>query len=55
MTTTHPLVLGHYAEMIEKLLTAAPQLGFLAVWTSDSGAGFEHVKSLYVAAMAVPT
>ncbi len=48
MTTTHPLVLGHYAEMIEKLLTAVPQLGFLAVWTSDSGAGFEHVKSLYV-------
>ncbi|MBN1541782.1 hypothetical protein JW992_06520 [candidate division KSB1 bacterium] len=48
MTTTHPKVLDHYAEMVQKLLTAVPQLGFLSVWTSDSGAGFEHTKSLYV-------
>ena len=25
-----------------------PDLGFLDVWTNDSGSGFEHTKSLYV-------
>ena len=25
-----------------------PELGFLNIWTNDSGAGFEHTKSLYV-------
>ncbi|MBC7188586.1 MAG: hypothetical protein H5U38_16295 [Calditrichaeota bacterium] len=31
-----------------KLMREVPELGFLAVWTNDSGAGFEHTKSLYV-------
>jgi len=48
MTITHPKVLAHYAEMIQKLLKEVPDLGFLNVWTNDSGAGFEHTKSLYV-------
>ena len=48
MTITHPKVLGHYAEMIQKLLKEVPDLGFLNIWTNDSGAGFEHTKSLYV-------
>jgi hypothetical protein len=48
MTITHPLVLDHYAEMVEKLLKEVPDLGFLDIWTNDSGAGFEHTKSLYV-------
>jgi hypothetical protein len=48
MTITHPKVLAHYAEMIQKLLKEVPDLGFLNIWTNDSGAGFEHTKSLYV-------
>jgi hypothetical protein len=34
--------------MVERLLDEAPELGFLSVWTNDSGAGFEHTQSLYV-------
>ncbi len=48
MTTAHPLVQAHYAEMVRRLLTEVPELGFLSVWTNDSGAGFEYTKSLYV-------
>ncbi|MCR4438072.1 MAG: hypothetical protein QHJ34_03415 [bacterium] len=48
MTTAHPRVRAHYAEMMRKLMREVPELGFLAVWTNDSGAGFEHTKSLYV-------
>ena len=48
MTTTHPKVLEHYAEMVSKLVQEIPELGFITVWSNDSGAGFEHTKSLYV-------
>ncbi|MBN2417260.1 hypothetical protein JXO52_15590 [bacterium] len=48
MTITHPRVREHYAEMVEALMREVPDLGFLSVWTNDSGAGFEHTKSLYV-------
>ncbi|MFC1502463.1 hypothetical protein ACFL6A_03525 [bacterium] len=48
MTIVHPKVQEHYAEMMEKLLKEIPQLGYLCIWTNDSGAGFEHTKSLYV-------
>ena len=48
MTITHPLVREHYAEMITRLLGEVPDLGYLTVWTNDSGSGFEHTKSLYV-------
>jgi len=48
MTVTHPLVQGHYAEMMTKLMEDIPELGFLSIWTNDSGAGFEHTQSLYV-------
>ena len=48
MTLTHPRVREHYAEMITALLREVPDLGFLTVWTNDSGSGFEHTKSLYV-------
>jgi hypothetical protein len=34
--------------MIARLLAEVPELGFLTVWTNDSGSGFEHTKSLYV-------
>ena len=48
MTITHPLVRAHYAEMITKLLREVPELGYITIWTNDSGSGFEHTKSLYV-------
>jgi hypothetical protein len=48
MTITHPAVLDHYAEMMDRLLAQVPELGFLSIWTNDSGAGFEYTKSLYV-------
>jgi hypothetical protein len=48
MTLAHPRVLEHYAEMVAALMREVPDLGFLDVWSNDSGAGFEHTKSLYV-------
>ncbi len=48
MTITHPKVREHYAEMLQKLMKEVPELGFISIWTNDSGAGFEHTKSLYV-------
>jgi len=48
MTLAHPLVCDHYAEMMTALMREVPDLGFLSVWTNDSGSGFEHTKSLYV-------
>ncbi|MCK5821305.1 MAG: hypothetical protein KAH17_05450 [Bacteroidales bacterium] len=48
MTITHPVVLNHYWEMTQKLIREVPDLGFFTIWTNDSGAGFEHTKSLYV-------
>jgi len=48
MTLAHPLVREHYAEMLRALLAEVPDLGFLTIWTNDSGSGFEHTTSLYV-------
>jgi len=48
MTIAHPLVRDHYGQMLAKLMDEVPELGFLSIWTNDSGAGFEHTQSLYV-------
>jgi hypothetical protein len=48
MTLAHPIVRDHYAEMVRTLLEEVPDLGFLTIWTNDSGSGFEHTTSLYV-------
>ena len=48
MTLAHPAVHDHYAAMIRALLQEVPDLGFLTIWTNDSGSGFEHTTSLYV-------
>jgi len=48
MTLAHPKVREHYADLVRAVLAAVPDLGFLDVWTNDSGAGFEHTTSLYV-------
>ena len=47
MTITHPKVLEHYAEMLTKIMQAVPELGYMCVWSNDSGSGFEYTKSLY--------
>lgn len=46
MTVAHPLVRAHYAEMMSRLLHEVPELGYVAIWTNDSGAGFERAGSL---------
>ena len=48
MTVTHPKVLEHYSEMLSKILQTIPEIGYICVWSNDSGSGFEHTKSLYV-------
>jgi hypothetical protein len=48
MTLAHPRVREHYAELMTALMREVPDLGFLSVWSNDSGSGFEHTKSLYV-------
>jgi hypothetical protein len=48
MTLAHPAVREHYAAMVRAMMTAVPDLGFLTIWTNDSGSGFEHTTSLYV-------
>jgi len=48
MAQDHPIVQRHYAEALQKLMRAVPDLSYMSVWTNDSGAGFEHTASLYV-------
>jgi len=48
LTTAHPVVLDHYAEMLEKILRTAPNIDYMVIWSNDSGAGFEYTSSLYV-------
>ncbi len=48
LSVAHPVVREHYAEMLENLLRHVPKLGYMAVWSNDSGAGFEYTSSLYV-------
>ncbi|GAB5561245.1 MAG: hypothetical protein SynsKO_28920 [Synoicihabitans sp.] len=44
----HPVTRRHYAECMERMMDAVPELSYLSVWANDSGAGFEHTSSLYV-------
>ena len=48
LSVAHPVVLEHYAEMMENLMHEVPRLGYMSVWSNDSGAGFEYTSSLYV-------
>ncbi|TSA19318.1 hypothetical protein D4R75_10055 [bacterium] len=47
LAMAHPVVQQHYRELIRNLMTEVPQLGFIHIWTNDSGSGFEFVTSLY--------
>ncbi len=48
LSIVHPAVQEHYAELLTNLMREVPELEFLTIWSNDSGAGFEHTKSLYV-------
>ncbi len=48
LSIAHPVVRMHYTELITNLMMEVPALEFLSIWSNDSGAGFEHTKSLYV-------
>ncbi len=47
LAMAHPVVQNHYRELVRKILSEVPQIGFMHVWTNDSGAGFEFTSSLY--------
>ncbi len=47
LAMAHPVVQQHYRELIRNLMKEVPQLGFIHIWTNDSGSGFEFVTSLY--------
>ncbi len=47
LAMAHPVVQQHYRELTRKIMNEAPQIGFIHVWTNDSGAGFEFTSSLY--------
>jgi hypothetical protein len=48
LSIAHPLVREHYTELMLNLMKEVPELGFISVWSNDSGAGFEYTSSLYV-------
>jgi hypothetical protein len=48
LSVVHPAVREHYDELMDNLMREIPELGFMTIWSNDSGAGFEHTKSLYV-------
>jgi len=47
LAMAHPAVQAHYRELVKNIMTEVPELGFIHLWTNDSGAGFEFVSSLY--------
>jgi hypothetical protein len=47
LAMAHPVVQQHYRQLVRGLMKEMPQLGFIHIWTNDSGSGFEFVTSLY--------
>ncbi|MCX6132537.1 MAG: hypothetical protein NTU47_01875 [Ignavibacteriales bacterium] len=47
LAMAHPVVQQHYRALVQNLMAEVPQLGFIHIWTNDSGSGFEFVTSLY--------
>lgn len=47
LTLSHPAVRWHYAELMRRLMKDVPELGYIYLWTNDSGSGFEYTASLY--------
>ncbi|MGZ5424091.1 MAG: hypothetical protein ACXW2V_05755 [Candidatus Aminicenantales bacterium] len=47
LTLSHPAVRWHYSELMRGLMREVPELGYIYLWTNDSGSGFEYTASLY--------
>lgn len=47
LAMAHPVVQAHYRELMRNIMAEEPGIGFVHVWTNDSGAGFEFTSSLY--------
>lgn len=47
LAMAHPVVQQHYRELVQKIMAEVPEIGFIHLWTNDSGSGFEFVSSLY--------
>ena len=47
LAMAHPVVQQHYRELIRKIMAEIPEIGFIHLWTNDSGSGFEFVSTLY--------
>ncbi len=48
LAMAHPVVQQHYRDLVRNLMAEVPRLGFIHIWTNDSGSGFEFASSLYV-------
>jgi hypothetical protein len=47
LAMAHPVVQRHYRQLVGRIMNEVPEIGFIHLWTNDSGAGFEYVTSLY--------
>jgi len=47
LTLAHPVVRWHYAQLMKQLMREVPELGYVYIWTNDSGAGFEYTVTTY--------
>lgn len=54
LSIVHPVVQGHYRELMQNLLREVPGLGFMTIATNDCGAGFEHTHNLYAGRNGAP-
>ena len=43
----HPMVRKHYRELMRNLLSEAPEIASISVWSQDSNAGFPWARQLY--------
>jgi hypothetical protein len=46
-TLSHPVVRWHYAQLMRAMMKEVPELGYVYIWSNDSGSGFEYVSTLY--------
>ena len=47
LAMAHPAVQDHYRQLVRRIMQEVPQLGFIHMWSNDSGSGFEFVTALY--------
>ena len=47
LAMAHPVVQEHYRQLVGEIMNEVPEIGFIHLWTNDSGSGFEFVSTLY--------